>query len=123
MKSKKVIAIFILLLLIGAGTWYYFSRIQHAPIEKILSAPGAYEGKMVTIEGEVTDQTAFFVSFKFLKVRDKSGEIIVVTKNRTLPEMRSEVRIKGRVKEDFAIGDQKLVVLVAESVEEKGKKP
>lgn len=121
MTRKTAIAILIIILVIGAGTWYYFSRIHHAPIEKILSAPKAYEGKEVTIEGEVTDRTSFFIIVKFFKIRDKTGEIIVITKGRTLPEIKSEVRVKGRVDEAFSIGDQKLVIFVAESVDVKGK--
>ena len=50
---------------------------------------------MVTIEGEVTDRTSFFVAIKFYKVRDKTGEIIVVTKN-TLPELKAILRERAR---------------------------
>ncbi len=101
-----------------SSAWYYSIRIHHAEIEKILSNPRAFEGKEVTIEGEVTDRTAFFVIVKFFKVKDKTGEITVVT-NRTLPAIKSIVRVKGRINEVFAIGEQKLVVLAEDSVEEK----
>ncbi len=117
---KKTVIIVILIILAAGGVWYYFSQVLHTPIEKILSNPKAYEGKEVTVEGEVTDRTAFFVVLKFFKVRDKSGEIIVVTK-KSLPELRSIVGIKGKVDDSFAIGDQKIVVFVEESMEVKGK--
>ncbi len=106
--------------MVGVGVWYYFSRIHHAPIEKILSNPKAYEGKVVTLEGEVTDRTAFFVVLKFFKVRDKTGEITVATKT-SLPEVKSKVRIKGTIDEAFPIGDRRLLVFMAESVEEEGR--
>ncbi len=117
---RKVIIAILMVIVIGGGAWYYFSRAHHAPIEKILSNPGAYEGKVVTIEGEVTDRTAFFVVLKFFKVRDKTGEITVVTK-KSLPEVRSNVLVKGRIDTAFPVGDQKLLVFVEESVEEKGR--
>lgn len=119
MSRNVIVAIVIVMIIvIGGGAWYYSSRIRHAEIEKILSNPRAYEGKVVTIEGEVTDRTAFFVVVKFFKVKDKTGEITVVTK-RTLPATNSIVRVKGRIDEIFAVGDQKFVVLVEESIDEK----
>jgi hypothetical protein len=120
MTKKIVIAVFIVAVL-GGGIWYYVSRIDHAPIEKILSNPKAYEGKVVTLEGEITDRTAFFVALKFFKVRDKTGEIIVATKS-SLPEAKAEVRVKGTIDEEFSFGNQKLLVFMAESVEVEGRK-
>ncbi len=116
--ARKVIIAVLILLVIGGGTWYYFRQTHHTRIEKILGDPRAYEGKVVTIEGEVTDRTAFFVVVKFFKIKDKTGEITVVTK-KTLPAVRSTVRVKGRVDELFSIGDENLVVFREESVEEK----
>jgi hypothetical protein len=64
---KKIAIAIVVVIIIGVGAWYYyFSRPHHTQIETILSNPKAYEGKEVTIEGEVTDQTAFFVVVKFL---------------------------------------------------------
>ena len=47
-------------------------------------------------------------------LRDKTGEIIVVTK-KPLPEVRSKVRVTGKIDEAFSIGDQRLLVFVEES--------
>lgn len=117
---KKVITgiLIIVVIVIGAGAWYYFSQVRKTPIAKILSGPKEYEGKVVTIEGDITDRTAFFVVVKFFKVRDKTGEIIVVTK-KSLPEVKSIVRVKGRIDDAFPIGDQKLLVFMEESIEKK----
>ena len=117
---KKIIVLIIILILIGIGAWYYFSRVHISKIETILSNPKAYEGKVVTIEGEVTDRTSFFGVIKFYKVKDKTGEIIIVTK-RTLPEIKSILRIKGRIDEAFPIGDLKLLVFLEDSFEVKGR--
>ncbi len=121
MVRKVIIAISIMILLaIAGGAWHYFSRGHLTPIEKILSHPSEYKEKPVTIEGEVTDQTGFFVILKFFKLKDKTGEITVVTK-KTLPEIKSTVRVKGKTDEAFPIGDQKLLIFVEESIEKKGQ--
>ena len=121
MMRKLIIPILIVIAMAVGGTaCYYFNQIRHPRIEKILSNPKAYEGKVVTIEGEVTDRTSFFIVFKFYKIKDNTGEIIVVTK-RTLSEIGSRVLVKGKINENFTIGDQKLLVFVEESVEEKGR--
>jgi hypothetical protein len=120
MFKKGIVALIIILILIGLGVWYYLTRVHVSQIEGILSNPKAYEGKVVTIEGEVTDRTSFFGVVKFYKVRDKTGEIIVVTK-KPLPELKSTLRAKGKVDEAFPVGDLKLIVFLEESLEEKGR--
>jgi hypothetical protein len=120
MSKKGIVVLIIILILIGIGLWYYFSRVHVSRIESILSNPKAYEGKGVTIEGEVTDRTSFFGVIKFYKAKDKTGEIIVVTK-RNLPELKSIVRVIGRIDEAYPIGDLKLVVFLEDSFEERGR--
>ncbi len=101
-------------IMIGVGVWYYLRQAHYPQIEKILSNPKAYEGKVVTIEGEVTDRTSFFIVLKFYKLRDRTGEIIVVTQ-KPLPEVRSKVHVTGKIDEAFSIGNQRLLVFVEES--------
>jgi len=120
MTNKMIIAI-VIFVVVGAAGWYYFSRVHTTSIEKIVSAPGAYTGKEVAVEGEVTDRTSFFGSFKFYKLKDKSGEIIVVTE-KALPEVKSTVNVKGRIDDSFSFGDRKLVVFVEVSAEKKDRK-
>jgi hypothetical protein len=119
MSKKAIVVLIIILILIGIGAWYYFSRVHSSQIKSILDNPKAYEGKVVTIEGEVTDRTSFFVVIKFYKVRDKTGEITVVTK-KTLPELKAILRVKGKINEAFPIGDLKLLVFWEDSFEQKG---
>ena len=116
-KKGLVIAIFAVIA-IGAGAGYYFSQVHRTDIDKIVSNPGAYAGKEMAIGGEVTDRTALFGVLKFYKVKDRSGEMIVVTK-KVLPEIKSSVSVKGRIDDGFSLGDQKLVVFVEGSVEKK----
>ena len=116
--KKGIIIAIVIVLAIGAGAWYYFNQVHPTKIGKIFSNPTAYTGKEVAIEGEVTDQTAFFGVIKFYKLRDKSGEITVVTR-KSLPEAKSVIGVKGKIDDAFTIGDQRLVVFVEESVEKK----
>ncbi len=73
---KRIIIAIVVIIVIGGGAWYYFSRPHHIEIENILKNPRAYEGKEITIEGEVTDRTAFFVVVKFFKVNSSYKEIL-----------------------------------------------
>ncbi len=76
----------------------------------ILSSPGAYEGKDVTIAGNVTT-THNLVFVKYYQVNDGSGEIAVVTDS-PLPKEGDKVQVKGRVNQAFAIGSSRLIVIV-----------
>src|ERR1700690_3597981 len=116
--KKGIVIAILIVLVIGAGAWYYFAQVHPTKIEKIVSNPTAYTGKEVAIEGEVTDRTAFFGVLKFYKLRDKSGEITVVTR-KSPPETKSVMSVKGKIDDAFIIGDQKLVVFVEESIDKK----
>ena len=119
--AQKIIVVILILGAAGAAGWYYFSRVHPTRIEKIITNPGAYTGKEVTVEGEVTDRTSFFGAFKFYKLKDKSGEIIVVTE-KSLPEVKSTVSVRGKIDDSFPLGDRKLVVFVEVSTEKKDRK-
>ncbi len=116
---RKITAGIILVIVIAGGAWY-FTHTRHTSIKEILGNPAAYRGKEVTIEGEVTDRTGFFVVVNFFKVRDKTGEIAVVTR-KSLPDLKSTVQVKGTLNDTFPVGDQKFLVLVEKSLEDKGK--
>jgi uncharacterized protein YjbJ (UPF0337 family) len=116
---KNIIIGALIVVILGGGAWYYLTQVDHTPIEKILKNPRAYEGKAITIAGEVTDRTSLVI-VKFFKLKDKTGEITVITK-RSLPAVGAKERVKGKVQEAFAIGDQQMLVFVEES-EEKDKK-
>ena len=120
--SKKIIIAASIIIVIGAlaGGWYYFSQVHPTSIEKIVNNPGDYAGKELAVEGEITDRTAFFGTLKFYKIKDKSGDIIVLTK-KSLPEVKSNAVVKGRLVDEFVLGDQKLTVFREESIEKKAK--
>lgn len=91
------------------------NTIFATPIQKIIENPRDYSNKPVKISGEVAE--AFGLIFvQYFVVRDKTGEIIVVTK-RPLPKKGSKITIKGTVQEAFSIGDKQLIVIL----EDEGK--
>jgi len=114
--NKWIVIAIIAIIAIGVAAGYYFTQTHRTDIDKIMGNPGAYAGKELAIKGEVTDRTALFGALKFYKVKDKSGEMIVLSK-KSLPEMRSIVSVKGRIDDAFSLGDQKMVVFVEGSVE------
>jgi hypothetical protein len=85
------------------------------PIDKILENPRDYDGKQVMVSGEVTEIFSFF-AIKYFVVKDKTGEIVVVTQ-RPLPKKGIRIRAKGTVEEAFSLGDRQLIV-----IREEGKK-
>ncbi len=92
------------LLLIGC------SGLFATPIKKILDNPRDYSGKQVKISGEVTEVFGLFV-IRYFVVKDKTGEMIVVTK-RPLPREGAKITVKGIVQAAFSIGDKNVVVIV-----------
>ena len=111
MRSKIVAGAIILILVVVAG-WYSFIHKSCTSIGNIIENPRDYDGKVVTIAGDVTNRMSLIV-VKYFTLKDKTGEIKVVSK-RALPTVGSRIRIKGTIKEAFTIGDSQMLVLVEE---------
>jgi len=120
---KKIIIGFliVIVIVIGAGVWYYFIHVRSTSIGEIVKNPKDYTGKGLIIEGEVTDRTSFFGTINFYRLKDKSGEIIVTTK-KSLPEVGLSAVVKGRIDDEFALGNQMLLVFIEESIEKEDRK-
>lgn len=88
-------------------------NISTTQIKKIIENPRDYDGKSVTVSGEVADIFSLFVIKGFV-VKDATGEILVVT-DRPLPKKGAQIKVRGVVREAFSIGDQQLIVLVETS--------
>jgi len=80
------------------------------PIGKIHAAPREYDGRNVTVSGTVASGMDLLL-LKYFVLRDDTGEIPVIT-GRVVPAPGERVTVKGEVKEVFAIGDQRLIVIV-----------
>src|SRR3990172_7700285 len=116
---KNIIIGVLIAVIFGCGAWYYFTYVDHIPIGKILKNPRGYEGKNISIEGEVTSRT-LLLFVKFFRLKDKTGEITVITK-RTLPAVGARERVKGKAEEAFTLGDQQMLVFVEEAEEKDDK--
>ncbi len=110
MTAAALLSLIMLIILLAGCT-------RATPIKKILANPRDYGGKTVTISGTVTEITGFLF-FKYFVVKDKTGEITVIT-SRPLPQKGAQIRVTGTVQEAFAIGSREVVVIV----ESEPKKP
>ena len=112
---QKAIAGILVAAAIGAGVWYFYRQVAHTPIRNLVENPRDYEGKVLTLEGEVTSRASLFV-VKYFTLKDHTGEIKVVT-GRFLPPMGSKVRVRGKIEEAFSIGNMQTLVFVEEYVD------
>jgi hypothetical protein len=80
------------------------------PIKRIVENPRDYDGKTVTISGEVKDVFSLIV-VKYFIVEDRTGEIAVITQ-RPLPKKGSKIRIRGEVSAAFSLGQAQAVVIL-----------
>ena len=100
----------LIVLWLGGALIAACSTLFATRIKDILSSPGTYEGKDVTIAGKVTASHNLVV-VKYYEVDDGSGEIAVVTNN-VLPKEGDKVRVIGRVNQAFAVGSSRLIVII-----------
>jgi hypothetical protein len=87
-----------------------FAACGRARIRDILDRPGEFEGKTVSVSGNVVESTNLLV-LRFYKVDDGTGRIAVVTK-RAVPAQGAQVTATGTVRQAFALGNDRLTVLV-----------
>ena len=118
MKKNLWISI-VIVFIIGLGLigLYVFQNITTTPIfvtsiGKIISNPRPYEDKVVNVYGEVTEKKSFLL-VKYFKLKDKTGEIVVITK-KVIPSIGVKIKVKGKVEESFSIGDYQLLVIIEE---------
>ena len=65
------------------------------PIHDLIASPGQYDGKTVKVSGEVTNVVKLpFVAARFFTVKDRSGEITVLTYGE-LPAAQSSTTVSG----------------------------
>lgn len=113
MKKTFLYALSVLVLLslfgcMGLGT---------TKIADIKNNPRNYVGKEVTVSGTVTRTFSLFV-IKYFTLNDNTGEITVITE-RPLPREGQQLKVKGVVREAFAIGPQSHLVVQEEPQQEK----
>jgi hypothetical protein len=102
-----------LLLFLLASVAIACSGIFPTSISKIIDNPRDYDGKKVTVSGEVTETFSFFV-LKYFVVDDGTGTITVVTQ-KALPKKGTKIRVEGVVSEMFSLGDTQALVIIEAS--------
>lgn len=116
-KLLKIALTLIVIIGLSLVGLYIFQTITTTPIfvtsiGKIISNPRPYEDKVVNVYGEVTEKKSFLL-VKYFKLKDKTGEIVVITK-KVIPSIGVKIKVKGKVEESFSIGDYQLLVIVEE---------
>lgn len=104
-RIRTVVAVSMLSMII-----FGCSAMFPTPIKKILENPREYSGRTVTISGKVTEVVGL-VFVQYFVVKDSTGEITVITA-KPLPRRGSDITVKGKVQQAFAIGDRQLIVIV-----------
>lgn len=105
MTPKNIRCLLFSLLLAGCAAGW-----NATPIGKIYAAPREYDGRNVTVSGTVTSGMNLIL-LKYFFLKDDTGEIPVITGG-VVPAPGEKVTVTGEVKEAFALGDQRLIVIV-----------
>jgi hypothetical protein len=108
----KIASIILAIVIVGAAA-FFFIYDPSTPIADILNNPRDFEGKSLTISGEVTGGSNLLV-FKYYSLRDETGEIRVITE-RLVPSSGARIKVHGRVEQAFQLGEVKVVVFREES--------
>lgn len=99
-------------LVLAAALLAACSLLTGASVKEILDNPAQYEGKSVTVTGEVVE-AANLIVIKYYKLDDGTGQIVVVTKG-AVPRRGAKATATGAVHQAFSIGDESLTVIVEE---------
>ncbi|MBZ5640388.1 MAG: hypothetical protein LAO51_16730 [Acidobacteriia bacterium] len=89
--------------------WIVSCGLFATGIRNIRDHPRDYDGKTVTVSGEVKSATNLLV-VKYFTLADSTGEITVITE-RPLPKAGNHLRVTGVVHEAFSLGDTSAVVI------------
>ena len=80
-------------------------------IGTLLDDPSEYDGRMVRVEGEVTQAVGVPILGGTYSVSDGTGTLRVVTEQGGVPREGAEIRVGGIFRALFAIGAESLSVL------------
>jgi hypothetical protein len=84
------------------------------PIRDLLNDPSHYDGKTVSIEGNVKGSVGG-LGVGAYEVTDKTGTLTVVTNQESPPRTGSKVGVKGKFQALLSLGFKSLAVLREES--------
>jgi hypothetical protein len=86
------------------------------PIGELLNNPGKYDGKTVSVEGQVKE-SAGGLGLGAYQVRDDTGTLTVVSETGGPPTSGSKINVKGKFQALITLGSRSLAVLREESRE------
>ena len=113
----------LIILLLAIGTiWYlyhnYFEKKELAVssvsvigIKNLISDSYDYDGKTVQVIGTVSN--SYNLGFvKFYRLKDKSGASIWINTDYVCPPVESRVKVTGRFKQLYKVGDNEMPVII-----------
>jgi uncharacterized protein YdeI (BOF family) len=103
---KRILSLAIVVLLVSCN------ERKAASAKEVLANPSVFDGKEVTISGTVWE-TYSFIGFKYYKIKDGAGEIVVIPVSET-PASGQSVKVKGSVKKIQRIGNNPMIVIIEE---------
>jgi len=111
-RVRSAILLTALCLLIFAIACGRLGALFPTKIGDIQKDPRKYDGKTVTIEGEVTEAMNVLV-MRYYTVSDGTGQMRVLPSG-AVPQVGSDVKVRGTVSQAFVMGDKTLLVLFEE---------
>lgn len=104
MKARFLV--FALIAVITSACALSLRNVNIADLER---HPGRYQDRTVSVSGVVTDSWGVpLVPFRFYKVADDTGEIIVLSEHMRSPAKGERVRVKGDVSDVAVVGGRPL---------------
>jgi hypothetical protein len=102
-------------LVLSAGTLALLGGCASVtPIGDLLDNAARYDGKTVSIEGEVRESAGGF-GLGGYQVRDETGTLTVLSERAGPPRTGARIGVKGRFEALFTLGSKSLAVLREES--------
>ena len=81
--------------------------LRHPDIADLRRHPGRYQDRTVSIQGVVTTSWGVpLLPFRFYRVDDGTGQVVVLSEGLRTPGAGERVRVKGRVQDVAVLGGQ-----------------
>jgi hypothetical protein len=83
------------------------TSLRNPSIAELRDHPGRYQDHTVSVSGVVTTSWgAPLVPFRFYRVDDGTGEVVVFSQSSRMPARGEQVRVRGRVDDVAVLGGQ-----------------
>jgi len=83
------------------------TSLRNPSIAELRDHPGRYQDHTVSVSGVVTTSWGVpLVPFRFYRVDDGTGEVVVLSQSSRMPARGEQVRVRGRVGDVAVLGGQ-----------------